>query len=137
MEKIARGGFISPQRCLCTRFAHIFSSLSLNQSSLLCVSPPAFLSSFLYSFNLPYFLPSLYPFFTASCPGWSLLSTPILTPQPCQSGRPREDEAALSRWAGSEGRRDRKSYRGRERCGGGAQHRGGDRAYPWGGWKDA
>lgn len=56
MENIARGCFISLQPCLCTRSTHIFSSLSLNQSSLLCIAPPPpppFVSLFLQFPPLP------------------------------------------------------------------------------------
>lgn len=128
MEKIARGCFISPQPCLCTRSTLIFSSLSLNQSSLLFIAPPPPPSS-LSSFNFPHFLSSLYQilrtFFSPhppppvrqKCQDGLFAHPPPPPPPPpralCQ--RPQEDEAALSLWTGFEGRRGRKSSRERER----------------------
>lgn len=123
MENIARGCFISPQPCLCTRSAHIFSSLSLNQSSLLCPPPStAIVSLFLQFPPLPVL--SVSTFFSppsassaTKVPGRSLFSPPPPPPTLSLSnpGGPREDEAALSLWTGFEGRRGRKSSRERER----------------------
>lgn len=98
MENIARGCFISLQPCLCTRSTHIFSSLSLNQSSLLCIAPPPpFVSLFLQFPPLPvlsisifenFFFPPLSASSATKVPGWSLCSLPHPHPprSPCQAG---------------------------------------------------
>lgn len=127
MENIARGCFISLQPCLCTRSTHIFSSLSLNQSSLLCIAPPPpFVSLFLqfpplpvlYQFLRTFFFPPPSASSATKVPGWSLFSLPHPHPPHALSvrpGRPQENEAALSLWTGFEGRRGRKSSRERGR----------------------
>lgn len=87
MEKIARGCFISPQPCLCTSAAHIFSSLTFNQSSLLCISlPPSPSSPSFIPSTSSCFLRSLCEFLgafiprSASCSGWSLPFLPCPHP---------------------------------------------------------